>query len=449
MHTTSMSSEASHAGDHETDHAASRWLVTGDASWADRLQEQLPEQVGDVDLVRVPTLLAAMGSLGHESADVVIGPTTMLKGDLAASVRALRSLAPEARLLVVTQTDEPAEQSLAESAIKAGFDGWLPSPVSRGDLERLLLAPETTEDQVCDEVAGEESPRQGDDGPFGDVDLIDRILSGGSVREVAMRMIQERSRIEGVGLVADESEVPPGHEHARLMLRGREFGYLHAPPEAVGASDADLAGWAGWLSRWLALDEQVTLLKDLSMRDALTDVWNRRYFDRFLRRILSWASRERSQVTLLVFDIDDFKLYNDRYGHSAGDDILRECSKLMLSVVREHDVVARIGGDEFAVIFWDADAPRHPNSRHPEDVVSAATRFQQAICSHQFPKLLDQAPGTLTISGGLASFPWDGRTPQELLDKADEMAMQSKRQGKNAIKFGPGAERVCQTFRSS
>ncbi len=149
-------------------------------------------------------------------------------------------------------------------------------------------------------------------------------------------------------------------------------------------------------------------------------------------------------MTLLVFDIDDFKIYNDRYGHAAGDEILRETARLMQSFVREHDVVARIGGDEFAVIFWDAGERRRPNSAHPQSVRHAAERFQKAIYNHSFPKLAHEAPGTLTISGGLASFPWDGRSPEELLERADAMAMKSKRQGKNAITFGPGAQRACQ-----
>jgi GGDEF domain-containing protein len=72
-------------------------------------------------------------------------------------------------------------------------------------------------------------------------------------------------------------------------------------------------------------------------------------------------------------------------------------------------------------------------------VRKATERFQKEIRSHKFPKLLDQTRGTLTISGGLAGFPWDGRTPQELMEKADAMAMQSKRQGKNVLTFGPGA----------
>jgi diguanylate cyclase (GGDEF)-like protein len=180
-------------------------------------------------------------------------------------------------------------------------------------------------------------------------------------------------------------------------------------------------------------------LWDLALRDELTGAWNRRYFLRFLRAILDRASRERFRVTLMVFDIDGFKTYNDRFGHAAGDEILRETARLMRSVVREQDVVARIGGDEFAVIFWDAQGPRKPNSQHPVDVRKAAERFQKAIRDQKFPKLLCAVPVSLTISGGLAGFPWDGRTPEELLARADAMAMHCKQQGKNALVFGHGA----------
>jgi len=77
-------------------------------------------------------------------------------------------------------------------------------------------------------------------------------------------------------------------------------------------------------------------------------------------------------------------------------------------------------------------------------VLDCAKRFQAAVCRHEFPKLLDEQPGTLTISGGLASYPWDGRTPTELLARADAMALRSKRQGKNAITLGPGALNRCE-----
>ena len=68
-------------------------------------------------------------------------------------------------------------------------------------------------------------------------------------------------------------------------------------------------------------------------------------------------------VTLFLFDIDDFKKYNDQYGHGVGDEILRQTAKLMKKCVREHDIVARISGDEFAVVFWEKEGPRQPRDQ--------------------------------------------------------------------------------------
>ncbi len=101
-----------------------------------------------------------------------------------------------------------------------------------------------------------------------------------------------------------------------------------------------------------------------------------------------------------------------------------------------------MGGDEFVVIFDEPEGPRVEGSRHPSNVCDIAERFQKQVSSQKFAKLQELTPGSLTISGGLATFPWDGRTPVELLKKADDLLLQSKRQGKNAITFGPGALRM-------
>lgn len=276
------------------------------------------------------------------------------------------------------------------------------------------------------------------DDQLGDIDLVEQLLHGnGDVQGLALRLIAGRSGLAGVRLVADKNAVPRGFASVPVAFTGQSFGYLVAPKPATAAA---LEPWAAWLSRWVALDTRTQTLWDAAFRDELTTVWNRRYFNRYLNIILERAVRERFRVTVMIFDIDDFKTYNDRYGHPAGDEILRETARLMRSVLRDHDVVARIGGDEFGVIFWDADEPRRPNSQHPLDVRQATVRFRKAIREHQFPKLHQEAPGTLTISGGLAGYPWDGRTPEQLIELADARALQSKRQGKNAITFGPGAD---------
>jgi diguanylate cyclase (GGDEF)-like protein len=176
------------------------------------------------------------------------------------------------------------------------------------------------------------------------------------------------------------------------------------------------------------------------MVDDLTGAFNRRYFDRFMAAALAQAKRDRHALTLMVFDLDDFKSYNDRWGHPAGDDILRETVRLLRSVIRPSDRVCRIGGDEFAVVFYEPTGPRDPGSRPPDDPHRIAQRFQQQIREHRFPKLGGCAPGSLTVSAGIATYPWDGRTPAELVLRADQLALESKRAGKNAITMGPLAE---------
>ncbi|MCC7408584.1 MAG: diguanylate cyclase [Phycisphaeraceae bacterium] len=312
-----------------------------------------------------------------------------------------------------------------------------PTPPSRGASPGSPAS--SQEPSSTPHAAPEPLPRgEGPGTPLPTTNLLETLLRNRQqLPDHALSVLRRQTRLESLALVPADAQIPPDHHAAEVAFDGHLFGCLHAPAQDIDPHD--LAGHAQWLARWLAVEKQVSWLWHMALRDALTGAWNRGYFDRFLQRVLQRAADERFAVTVLVFDLDDFKRFNDRYGHAAGDDILRETARLMQSVVRTQDVVARIGGDEFAVIFWDAEAPRKPNSRHPQDVRIAADRFRKALASHQFPKLTDEAPGCLTISGGLASFPWDGRSPQELLERADAMALQSKRQGKNVITFGPNA----------
>lgn len=239
----------------------------------------------------------------------------------------------------------------------------------------------------------------------------------------------------------------PGHNHgqtthvAPVAYGGKTYGHLVG--EGV-PSDA-LAKEAAWMGGWAALAAQQEQLRRAAFTDELTGAWNRRYFQRFLGAAVEQAKQMRRTLALLVFDIDNFKQYNDQYGHGAGDEILMETVRLLKAVIRPSDRVCRVGGDEFAVIFYDPEGPRKPGTPQAvsglQSAAEIARRFQQQVCEHRFPKLGDQAPGRLSISGGLATYPWDGQTPDQLVQRADELAMTSKRQGKNFITFGPGCER--------
>jgi diguanylate cyclase (GGDEF)-like protein len=208
------------------------------------------------------------------------------------------------------------------------------------------------------------------------------------------------------------------------------------------------------------VEMRIKQLEKLATEDDLTDLKNRRYIWEFSRQIIEHARQEQKRVTLLVFDIDNFKKYNDLYGHYAGDEILRQVGVLMRRCCRSHDVVGRIGGDEFAVIFWDdpyiqdtndiqnagfemvnkTRERRSATAEHPEEAISIARRFVRelekapaSIGNNNDGSLGPEGRGVLTISGGLASYPRDGSTIEELFEQADKALLEAKRSGKNRI----------------
>ncbi|TKJ35739.1 MAG: hypothetical protein CEE38_14125 [Planctomycetes bacterium B3_Pla] len=193
---------------------------------------------------------------------------------------------------------------------------------------------------------------------------------------------------------------------------------------------------------------RIRQLERLATEDDLTGLKNRRYIWEFSRQIIEHTANENGRVTLLVFDIDNFKHYNDIYGHIAGDEILKQTAVLMRRCCRSHDVIGRIGGDEFAVVFWDDPQRETPRSAaksterrsasadHPKEAIFIAKRLVQELEAAKLSTsggLGPEGKGVLTISGGLASFPRDGKTIQELFQQADKALLEAKRSGKNRI----------------
>jgi len=201
------------------------------------------------------------------------------------------------------------------------------------------------------------------------------------------------------------------------------------------------------------IEMRIQYLEKLATEDDLTGLKNRRYIMEFTRQIIGHASKENGRVTLLLFAIDDFKQYNDLYGHITGDEILKQAGALMQRCCRSHDVVGRIGGDEFAVVFWDdpsisesvmeqtqKDERRSTDSDHPNEAILIAKRFVSELEKTPAPVgnlkktgLGPKGMGMLTISGGLASFPRDGSTEEQLFLQADKALLSAKRSGKNRI----------------
>jgi diguanylate cyclase (GGDEF)-like protein len=193
-------------------------------------------------------------------------------------------------------------------------------------------------------------------------------------------------------------------------------------------------------------DGRIAELEKLVIEDDLTGLKNRRYVREFLKQLIVRAKKDDMKITLFVFDIDNFKHYNDMYGHAVGDTVLKQAGLMMCRCCREHDVVGRIGGDEFAVIFWDCPADsdadkivqkptaeRRKTSEHPQEALFICERFRKEISSTEFSLLGPDGKGELAISGGLASFPKDGSKVEELFKQADLAMLEAKRSGKNRI----------------
>ena len=186
---------------------------------------------------------------------------------------------------------------------------------------------------------------------------------------------------------------------------------------------------------------RIKQLERLATEDDLTGLKNRRYIWEFSKQIIKHAAKENGRVTLLVFDIDYFKHYNDTYGHSAGDEILKQTAVLIKRCCRPHDVVGRIGGDEFAVVFWDGPAHksateserRSLQADHPKETIPIIMRFRKELEKTQISLLNPENKGALAVSGGLASFPRDGSTVKELFEQADKALLEAKRSGKNKV----------------
>jgi diguanylate cyclase (GGDEF)-like protein len=150
--------------------------------------------------------------------------------------------------------------------------------------------------------------------------------------------------------------------------------------------------------------------------DPLLDILNRRGFERELKRSLAYVKRYGTPAALLYVDLDGFKAINDRYGHAAGDRALREVAERLEGVVRERDLVARVGGDEFVVMLPDlAGSPDAAEALR--DRVGAALRR---------PFELRDGVVALSATIGLARFPDQATTPRGLLDVADREMYERK-----------------------
>ncbi|HCB43314.1 MAG: diguanylate cyclase [Pseudomonadales bacterium] len=170
------------------------------------------------------------------------------------------------------------------------------------------------------------------------------------------------------------------------------------------------------------LESANTKLQELALRDGLTGLLNRRYWESCLEREFARHQRYDNPVSLVIFDIDHFKRVNDTYGHQTGDEVIRETARITSQLVRETDFAGRYGGEEFVVLL-------------PGTTLDGAAQFAERLRSTIERQQLDYqgSPLTFTVSLGVATLADDMAGYKALLERADKALYQSKEGGRNQV----------------
>ena len=164
-------------------------------------------------------------------------------------------------------------------------------------------------------------------------------------------------------------------------------------------------------------------LRNQSIRDPLTGLYNRRYLEETMEREIRRAVRSEQGLGVLMLDLDHFQKFNDTHGHDAGDTVLRETAWFLLKSVRAEDLVCRFGGEEFVVILPVADLK--VTQARAERI---RTKLHELTVMHQ-----GQSEGMVTVSVGVAELPQHPTSHHELLGAADAALYRAKREGRDRV----------------
>jgi diguanylate cyclase (GGDEF)-like protein len=166
------------------------------------------------------------------------------------------------------------------------------------------------------------------------------------------------------------------------------------------------------------LAEANARLLELSTSDGLTGLRNYRHFRESLAAAFALAERERQPLSVAMIDVDDFKRYNDEFGHDRGNDALCSLAQIFRQSVRTYDLVARYGGEEFSILMPSTGSC---------GALFAAERVRAAVHEYAWPRRL------VTISVGIATVSEAHSSPNQLMERADQALYHSKQQGRNRV----------------
>ena len=392
-----------------------------------------------------PDYLAGITAVAqHRTGRLLVGVNPGCR-KLDSAIAGLRKAAgPDSRIVLCCT---PSGEPLTRQVLATGADDYLIYPPTGDELDNALdvtvggpvagdLTPSATMpswDELTDLAAVLAQLRDGRR------PMLDRLcaLIANSMRVPFVRVRVDRDDAH----VGDRATEPILEEP--ITAGGRSLGTILVGPrqrDPFSAAEVEkLRHYSRLIGHLVEAAEQQQEWQRLAMIDEVSQLPNRRYLMQALKSLVHRSAHDRSPLTVLMFDLDGFKHFNDTYGHGAGDEIIRDTGQLFRRHCRQSDIVARYAGDEFVVVFWDADGPRVVGSRHPTDALAVLRRFKKSLEAHAFPKLGPEATGCITISGGLATFPWDAKDAEGLIERADEAMLLAKRDGKNRI-YLVGAE---------
>lgn len=166
-------------------------------------------------------------------------------------------------------------------------------------------------------------------------------------------------------------------------------------------------------------------IKEQSIRDPLTNLFNRRFLNEFMERELALARRNQKPLALVMLDLDHFKQLNDQFGHQTGDKVIEMVAKHLLRQSRKTDILFRYGGEEFLVILPNTSALQ---AKHLAENWRVQVQQAQVSAKHQVV--------SVTLSAGIACYPEHGTTAFNLIQAADEALYQAKAAGRNQVVMG-------------
>lgn len=263
-----------------------------------------------------------------------------------------------------------------------------------------------------------------------DLVLMDIALEGVDGYETCLQL-KDTAETQNISIILFSNEIDSDQEVKAFDVGANDFIITSCPKEVIKARIRVL----------LRLKRTTDLLEQFSRMDSLTEIPNRREFDRTLEKEWLRAKRARSELSLILLDIDYFKKYNDHYGHLEGDQCLKDVAQVIeKNIRRAHDTVARYGGEEFVVILPDTDK---------DGAIKVANQIITGLKNKNLQHEKSEIEKRITVSLGISTVvPESPLNPKNLVDSADVALYAAKDSGRNRFMYNQLQEKSRLIYKS-